>query len=318
MGEVVFAPLYQVLRARGVRFSFLSHVDNLGVSADGQEIASVALSTHGLSASYEPLEVFGGLPCWPGEPRSAPTGERRAISLRRGEDFDLVVLGIPVGVHHRICKELISRSGAWRRMTENVRTVASQAFQLWFDRRLDQLGCEVPSPLVSTYVDSVDTYADMSHLLPREGWKSPPGHLAYICGVLEDGQAEEQVHRNAYEFLTEHAAGLWPTFAPGGAPEWQWLTDPAGRSGPERLRAQYLRANVAPTERFTMSGAGTIQHRLHPAEAGFSNLYLAGDWTRNGFNLGCIEASVMSGRQAARAICGAPVLIDGETDDWLL
>ncbi len=41
---------------------------------------------------------------------------------------------------------------------------------------------------------------------------------------------------------------------------------------------------------------------------------LAGDWTRNGLNTGCIEATTMSGLQAARAISGYPTEVPGETD----
>ena len=45
---------------------------------------------------------------------------------------------------------------------------------------------------------------------------------------------------------------------------------------------------------------------------GFANLKLAGCWIDTGFNTTCIEAAVMSGMQAARAICGEPVHVLGE------
>jgi uncharacterized protein with NAD-binding domain and iron-sulfur cluster len=45
---------------------------------------------------------------------------------------------------------------------------------------------------------------------------------------------------------------------------------------------------------------------------GLSNLFLVGAWTRNGRSYGCVEAAVMSGRQAARAISGAPLVVFGE------
>jgi uncharacterized protein with NAD-binding domain and iron-sulfur cluster len=37
-------------------------------------------------------------------------------------------------------------------------------------------------------------------------------------------------------------------------------------------------------------------------ESGFSNMYITGTWIQNGFNVGCVEAGVMAGMQAARAI----------------
>jgi hypothetical protein len=42
--------------------------------------------------------------------------------------------------------------------------------------------------------------------------------------------------------------------------------------------------------------------RVKPDAKPAGNLYLAGDWTLNGLNAGCVEAAVMSSMQAARAI----------------
>ena len=44
----------------------------------------------------------------------------KAIALRRGEDFDQVVLGISLGLLPTICKELIASSQAWSDMIANV------------------------------------------------------------------------------------------------------------------------------------------------------------------------------------------------------
>jgi hypothetical protein len=51
---------------------------------------------------------------------------------------------------------------------------------------------------------------------------------------------------------------------------------------------------------------------LKAQQSGFANLTLAGCWIDTGFNTTCIEAAVMSGMQAARAICGEPVHVIGE------
>lgn len=58
-------------------------------------------------------------------------------------------------------------------------------------------------------------------------------------------------------------------------------------------------------------GTGQLKHRL-PAHdpQGFANLVLAGDWTHNNFNLGCVEAAVMSGLLASHALTGYPVRDD--------
>ena len=52
---------------------------------------------------------------------------------------------------------------------------------------------------------------------------------------------------------------------------------------------------------------GTDQLRLRIRRIGYDNLYLAGDWTDNGLNAGCIEAAVVSGLQAANAVAGRPM-----------
>jgi len=43
----------------------------------------------------------------------------------------------------------------------------------------------------------------------------------------------------------------------------------------------------------------------------------AGDWTHTGLDLGCVEATVMSGMEASRALCGEPVAVAGEGHAWL-
>jgi len=44
MGEVVFAPLYEALRARGVRFEFFSRLDDLRLSPDRRSVAQVRVA----------------------------------------------------------------------------------------------------------------------------------------------------------------------------------------------------------------------------------------------------------------------------------
>lgn len=47
------------------------------------------------------------------------------------------------------------------------------------------------------------------------------------------------------------------------------------------------RANVSPPELYVLSVPGSSQYRLPAVDPHeFSNLYLAGDWTKNGLNLG--------------------------------
>ena len=72
--------------------------------------------------------------------------------------------------------------------------------------------------------------------------------------------------------------------------------------GPERLDTQYWRANTDPSDRYVQSLPGTDRYRLAPGRTGFSNLVVAGDWTDNGLNAGCVEGATRSGRLAAEAV----------------
>ena len=44
---------------------------------------------------------------------------------------------------------------------------------------------------MTAYVEPLDTYADMGHLITRESWPTEEKveHLAYFCGVIEDRRA---------------------------------------------------------------------------------------------------------------------------------
>ena len=92
--------------------------------------------------------------------------------------------------------------------------------------------------------------------------------------------------------------------------------DPANGSGVTRFDRQFWRANVDPSERYVLSLVDTSIYRLHADQSGFSNLFLAGDWLKTGLDAGCVEAAVMGGMQASRAICGVPQTIPGERGWW--
>jgi uncharacterized protein with NAD-binding domain and iron-sulfur cluster len=66
--------------------------------------------------------------------------------------------------------------------------------------------------------------------------------------------------------------------------------------------------NVNPSDRYTIAPPGSLRHRISPLDNTYDNLTIAGDWTDCGFNEGCVEAAVMSGRLAAHAIAHWPPL----------
>ena len=346
MGDVVFTPLYEVLRRRGVQFRFFHEVTRLGVAPDDQRVETIEvvpqLELRGGAEEYLPLADVRGLPCWPSEPlweqlepaarghdfelRPNPLG-REPLVLRRGEHFDAVVLGIPVGALEPICRELMDRDERFRSGIERAVTVRTQAFQVWANREAGELGWRHDGNSVAgCYVEPIDTYCDMTHLIPREEWQQADGvrTIAYLCGVLDDrpgedqAEATERVRQNAVEFLERDMPALWPNARlADGSFDWSVLVDPGEGTGRERFDAQYWRANVAPSERYVLSPAGSVKHRLPSGESGFENLVLAGDWTRNGIDGGCVEAAVISGIEAAAGLTGERRPIPGRGDGWL-
>jgi len=75
--------------------------------------------------------------------------------------------------------------------------------------------------------------------------------------------------------------------------------------------SKYVRVNAVGSERYVLSLPGTSRYRIAPDDTGFRNLYAVGDWTRCTLNAGCVEAAVISGMIAARAITGQRVHIVG-------
>jgi uncharacterized protein with NAD-binding domain and iron-sulfur cluster len=340
MGDVVFAPLYEVLRRRGVRFRFFHRLTNVRVGrGTPPHVAALDFAVQARidEEDYAPLVEVRGQRCWPSAPlyeqlrdgrRFRREGwdfeshwdHRRAgtATLRVGRDFDFVVLGVGVGAIPYVGAELLAANARWREMVAHVKTVATQAFQLWLDADLRELGWTQGAVTLSGFAEPFDTWADMQHLLAHEHWATRPRGLAYFCSVLPDapGGPEEQrerVRENAIRFLDTEMGHLWPdAVGAQGAFAWDLLVVPEGRRrpprGPARFATQHWTANVNPSDRYTLALPGTARYRLSPLDTDFDNLTVCGDWTDSGFNSGCVEAAVMSGRLASHALSRSPAL----------
>jgi uncharacterized protein with NAD-binding domain and iron-sulfur cluster len=361
MGDAVFAPLYEVLARRGVRFAFFHRVEE--ITADGGGVDAVRMSVqadvpHG---DYRPLVTVKGLPCWPDLPDYAQIAPAQAALLqehavdleswwsdwpqlyldavgkdlparvlRRGRDFDHVVLGLPVATLPLVAPGLLAASPPLADTAAALRSVVTQACQVWLDRDTRALGWTTlpggQEPILTGFSQPYDTWAAMSQVLPAEEWPpaAAPKSVHYFCGAMAlaelppqsdtgfPARAAAQAKANAVELLNDRVKALWKE-AGSGFP-WQWLVDPLGGAGAARMDRQYWRANVDPSERYVLSVAGSSARRLSTDGAGVPNLFLAGDWLRTGLDSGCVEAAVMGGMQAARAISGYPAEIPGDSD----
>jgi hypothetical protein len=117
--------------------------------------------------------------------------------------------------------------------------------------------------------------------------------------------------QNSLSFLPENIAVLWPGAIEQGAFDFNSLVSLTGAAGEARLSEQFFRVNIDPSERYVLSLPGSTKYRLAPGDSRFGNHYLAGDWTLSDLNVGCIEATVILGRLASRAISGRPAFIYG-------
>lgn len=221
MGDVVFAPLYEVLKRRGVTFKFFHRLTRLRLAdasaltpGERPHVAALEFDLQAAirdGAEYQPLIDVRGLPCWPSAPdfsqladgdRIREEGwafeshwERRkaaTLTLRVGSDFDFVVLGVGLGAVPEVAADLLARDQRWRDMTTHVTTVPTQAFQLWMREDMAALGWDRGPCAVSAFYHPFDTWADMSHLIPEESWPIRPRAIAYFCTALPAAAPADQ------------------------------------------------------------------------------------------------------------------------------
>ena len=96
------------------------------------------------------------------------TSEREDVEtrlLRRGVDFDHLVLAVSIGMIPIIAEELVADRPEWLDMTTHVRTVATQAFQIWLRPTEPALGWPKPGATISAYLRPFETWASMPQTL---------------------------------------------------------------------------------------------------------------------------------------------------------
>lgn len=345
MGDIVFSPFYETLKARGVKFKFFHKVENLGLSSDLSQIDRISITQQatlksGNDDDYDPLVTVKGFPSWPSTPlydqlvegdtirddgvnlesNWADWGGVANFDLVRGVDFDEVVLGIPCTSFPYLAKELMEASEPFERMVYAIASTQTQAVQLWFDEDAAGIGAPDLPVIVTAYADPINTWSDMTHLLPREEWTgaTEPKYVAYFCGPMEDAariapfsdhdfpaREFERVKQTAITWLSSNSGHIWNKSGT--------MTNPAGLdwdilhgsgTGILKMNAQYFRANIDPGERYILSVPGSVQLRLKAKGTDFENLTITGDWVYTSLSAGCIECCAMAGLHAAEAISG--------------
>jgi uncharacterized protein with NAD-binding domain and iron-sulfur cluster len=223
-GETLIAPLYHVLRARGVGFEFFHKVTALRPSDDDRSIDAVEVDIQAkpkdTAAGYDPLTRVGPLLCWPNRPLfdqlengdhleqnySRLADDRLDMEsywsnfeytpgrLEQGRHFDTVVLALSIGALPIVCDQRILKRQNWVDMTSAVTTCATQTMQIWLDASVKELGADKiiggaigqDSVLISgTFVDPFNGQAMFNNLLAYEAWNAPaPKSLWYFTGAM--------------------------------------------------------------------------------------------------------------------------------------
>lgn len=353
--DTMITPVYEVLKFRGVKFEFFNKVEQVHYSPSGNiKQISMGQQVTLKNGTYDPVYKLKGLSVWPDEPLYDQINDEQARSLKaqhidlemawsswknvasrtleKGEDFDYVILGIPIDAlqgEAGICREIIENEEKWQQMVANVKTTATMAMQLWLKPTLSDLGMDLKEwgfpngslPNLVTYASPMYSWIDMSQVLPYEDWGDKvPGLLAYYTGSMTDPQvipafdnydfpAEqlERVIRISEQWLRDNIGWF---FANATTPEYPQgmrfdiIADPSGKATTDyaRLKTQFFRANFNPTDRYTLSLPGSNKYRLKTNESGFDNLLLTGDWTDFGVNVGYYEGAIVSGLKAGQAL----------------
>jgi len=224
-GETIVAPMYEVLKRRGVKFEFFHKVDALRLSHDRTSVDGIEMTVQATlkdpEAGYKPLIDVKGLPSWPHDPHYEQLVEGEYLrathidlesywngwpnaafpylntpkTLRKGVDFDEVVFAIALGAVPFLCKELIEEKPAWRDMVTHIPALQTQAMQLWFSKDMYELGwAEKLDPaknelaLSATYFCPPNGNAEFHDLLKWETWPidQKPKCLWYFCGLMPD------------------------------------------------------------------------------------------------------------------------------------
>ncbi len=262
MGDCIFAPIYEVLKKRGVTFKFFHKVKNLGLSPDKKQIEAITIGrqVNLKNGNYEPLFNVKGLPCWPSTPlfEQIVEGEQlkrekinlesawtswqdvEEIELTLGKDFDEVLLGIALGALPYISKELVDSSKSWANMLGKIVTTPSQSSQIWLYP--DDSGMGWPywrgglafNP--GTYVEPLDAWSDMSQLINRESWsdENSPNAIIYILGSMMKvilapfsdhdfpTRQNEELRKRLEKYLNKDAGYLWPLTQKEGNNGFNW------------------------------------------------------------------------------------------------
>jgi len=327
-GETIVAPLYDLLVERGVRFRPFHRLQSIDTGG-GETTSLTFVRAARVRGTYDPLITRNGMRGFRAAPdwdqlvegdhlrargvdfysRFGDRGETEAVTMRIDEDFDDVVLALPLGCiapnadGHSPVEHWLAQYAPARRCLDKLHLVPTVAAQVWFAASADTIGLKKRS--VVTWGVPYSVVCDMSEVVAHEAWPQPaPQSCAYLCGawpMTTPGSASSakgalaEDNREARRLLHQQLERQGGTLLASAAPYIPPGSDDASA-------AYYVRANVQPWDLADLALPGADAVRLEASQTGTRNMALAGSWVRTAVNSTSVEAAVSSGVAAARAL----------------
>ena len=361
--QTIMTPFYLALERLGAAVNFFHVVDGLELTGVGphRRLTRVKLTRQAEvkagASRYQPLFIpdrRGNPPDlhdWPMDPHhdqlvdgewfkannfdffdswQAPRNiKAKPVTLEYGRDYDLCVLGIPLGALPMIDSPLTSPNHPdpdprWKRMIDGINVTQTMSFQLWLEKPAAQMIAGTPRGLLTTYAQPQPSYGDFTSLLAHEAWTTAkPRLVAYFTGASVAGKPPlppacgpdfpANMQRDWQDKVVGWLRNNYAAFfdgpgAPGTFEEFLAILAVENFTGTDvaRLLWQHIIADVEPSNLYVLSQQDSTQLRLGQADSGVASLILCGDWTRTELNCGCVEAAITSGMLAARAISDEP------------
>jgi hypothetical protein len=290
---------------------------------------------------YQPLVRVGKTPCWTRKPDAsqlaglppganlyadsehASAGEDEYLD---GEHFDHVVCALPAPVTARV----LTHDGVTElARISRIATVATVQVQTWHTRSTAQLGWVPGSLAVGGFRQPLNTFVVGDRLLAQEHFgPNPPAGLLYACGpwpsawALDPSDAVARVQEETYarslclRFVVDELGVVLPRGRSAGLAALSRGAFWSPPATPDPLEFQYVRLNIDRSDRYVLALPGALVDRPRPTNPARPNLHFAGDWTRNGVDIPCMEGAVVSALQVAEHLTGEDLDILA-TRDWI-
>ncbi|MEO8796779.1 MAG: FAD-dependent oxidoreductase, partial [Polyangiaceae bacterium] len=351
MGEAVFAPIYEVLKGRGVEIDFFTKVIEVhmaGTVADKVVVQRQATITAGPSA-YAPLvpltTMQGSIPTWARDFDPAQLDNAALIAgkdffsdaetyfestetFSLGADYDHVVCALPAPVTAKVLTGIAANAELSK--IASIETVSTIQVQAWLEQKIEDLGWKFGGVALGGFMQPLDMFLECSRLLPAEPWPGAtrPLGLLYACGPFTPawGGATTDptfapamaaaARTQARAFMKDHWVRVLPG-ADAGAGELDFgVAYSPAPVALDRFDDVYVRANTNKSDQYVYCAPGALIYRPRPTSPSRTNLHFAGDWTRNGIDVPCMEGVTMSALTVVEAITGEDQHILAKRD-WI-